>query len=176
MLFTINFLNSFHDLTKKHLHIIVFTFFSLMRRPIEQQYRIKIDGLPYHMTPTELVAELKKQPLDLVKFIETPEMPQGATIRYFYLVRQAAEKLARKRIFEWHDYPIRESYLVKCQLEYDRPPKPQHSSSSSSPSSTTVLQTDNQRLKNIFARKYSFLPSFNSFKSFVIVFSTITWC
>ena len=127
-----------------------------MRRPIEQQYRIKIDGLPYHMTPTELVAELKNQPLDLLKFIETPEIPQGAITRYFYLVQQAAEKLARKRIYEWHNYPIRESYLVKCQLEYDRAPKTQVLSSSSSPSSTTLLQTDNQRLKNIFARKYFF--------------------
>lgn len=104
------------------------------------------------MTAMELVTELKRQPLNLLKSIETPEIPKGSTTRHFYLIRQAAEKLARKRIYEWHDYNIRERYLVKCQLEYDRVPITELPSSSSS-SSTTVLQTDNQRLRILFARR-----------------------
>jgi hypothetical protein len=122
-------------------------------RPIEQQYRIKIDGLPYSMTAMELLSELKKQPLNLLKFIETPEVPEGSKTRHFYLVRQAAEKLARKRVYEWHDYPIREDYLVKCQLEYDRVSVTKPSVNLSS-SSMTVFQTENQRLRTLFARNY----------------------
>jgi len=137
-------------------------FFSLLIiRPIDQHYRIKIDGLPYNMTAMELVTELKKQPLSLLKSIETPDIPKGSATRHFYLVRQAAEKLARKRVYEWHEYPIRESYLVKCQLEYDRAPITELPSNSSS-SSTMVLQTDNQRLRALFAREYSLLISFHS--------------
>jgi hypothetical protein len=139
----------------------LFFFSLLIIRPIDQHYRIKIDGLPYNMTAMELVTELKKQPLSLLKSIETPDIPKGSTTRHFYLVRQAAEKLARKRVYEWHDYPIRESYLVKCQLEYDRAPITELPSNSSS-SSTTVLQTDNQRLRTLFAREYSLLISFHS--------------
>jgi hypothetical protein len=140
-----------------------FTFFPpLTIRPIENHYRIKIDGLPYNMTAIELLSELKNQPLSLLKLIETPEMPKGATIRHFYLVRQAAEKLARKRVYQWHNYPIRENYLVKCQLEYDRIPVTQLSPTLSS-SSTTILQTDNQRLRTLFSRKYSLLLSLNRF-------------
>jgi hypothetical protein len=127
------------------------------------------------MTSTELVAELKKQPLNLLKSIETPEIPKGATTRHFYLVRQAAEKLARKRVYEWHNYPIRESYLVKCQLEYDRAPST-HSAPNSPLLPTTGLQTDNQRLRSIFSRKHSFLLSFISFKSCFPLCSTIIWC
>jgi hypothetical protein len=130
-------------------------FLFLIIRPIEQQYRIKIDGLPYHMTAMELVTELKKQPLNLLKFIETPEVPEGSKTRHFYLVRQAAEKLARKRVYEWHDYPIREDYLVKCQLEYDRVTVTELSSNSSA----ITLQTENQRLRTLFARNYSALRS-----------------
>jgi len=130
-------------------------FLFLIIRPIEQQYRIKIDGLPYHMTAMELLTELKKQPLNLLKFIETPEVPEGSKTRHFYLVRQAAEKLARKRVYEWHDYPIREDYLVKCQLEYDRVTVTE----SSSHSSAITLQTENQRLRTLFARNYSALVS-----------------
>ncbi len=115
------------------------------------------------MTAMELLTELKKQPLNLLKSIETPEIPRGSAARHFYLIRQAAEKLARKRVYEWHDYPIRESYLVKCQLEYDRAPITELPSNSAS-LSTTVLQTDNQRLRILFARRYSLLQSFHSFK------------
>jgi hypothetical protein len=127
----------------------------LIISPIDQHYRIKIDGLPYNTTAMELLTDLKKQPLNLLNSIETPEMPKGATTRYFYLVRQAAEKLARKRVFEWHNYPIRENYLVKCQLEYDRAPIEQLSPDISSPS-VAVLQTNNQRLRTVFARNYFF--------------------
>ncbi|UJR26048.1 hypothetical protein I4U23_007394 [Adineta vaga] len=119
--------------------------------PVDQQYRIKIDGLPYSMTPTELVAELKKQSLSLIKSIEAPDVPKGATTRHFYLVRQAAEKLARKRVFEWHNYPIRECYIVKCQLEYDRLPTIDHLLNLSSTSIATATQTNNQRLRSVFA-------------------------
>jgi len=145
------------------MFIFILFVFSLIIRPIEQHYRIKIDGLPCHMTAMELVTELKKQPLSLLKLIETPEIPKGSTTRHFYLIRQAAEKLARKRVYEWHNYPIREGYLVKCQLEYDRVPITELPSNSSS-SLTTVLKTDTQRLRTLFARKYSLLRLFNSFK------------
>ena len=106
------------------------------------------------MTAIQLVNELKKQPVSLLKFIETPEIPRGATTRHFYLVRQAAEKLARKRVYEWQDYRIRESYIVKCQLEYDRIPGVQVVPNASS-RTTVIVQTDNQRLRTMFARKYS---------------------
>lgn len=119
----------------------------LILRPIEQQYRIRIDGLPHNMSSTELLTELKKQPLNLLKLVETPEVPEGSKTRHVYLTRQAAEKLARKRIFEWQDYPIREDYRIKCQLEYDRV------SVTESPSAVGP-QTDNQRLRTIFARNY----------------------
>ncbi|CAF0811461.1 unnamed protein product [Adineta ricciae] len=115
--------------------------------PVEQQYRIKIDGIPYNMTPTELVVELKKQPPSLVKFIEAPEVPKGSTTRHFYVTRQAAEKLARTRVFQWHNYPIRESYIVKCQLEYDRIATTDHLSAAVE----ADIQTNNQRLRSMFA-------------------------
>ena len=118
----------------------------LIFRPIEKQYRIRIDGFPYNMTATELLTELKRQPLNLLKLVEIPEVPEGSKTRHLYLTRQAAEKLARKRIFDWHNYPIREDYVIKCQLEYDR------ASASDMPS--TTLQTDNQRLRALFGRNY----------------------
>lgn len=129
----------------------VFSFFPL--RPIEQQYRIRIDGVPNNMSAMELLAELKQQPLHQLKLIETPEVPEGSRTRHFYLIRQAAEKLARRRIFEWHGYPIREDYRIKCQLEYDRVSMTEASSIPSSPLATES-QTDNQRLRTIFARNY----------------------
>ena len=107
--------------------------------PIHQQYRVKIDGLPLSMTAMELLSELKRAPVNLLNSIETPEIPDNATVRHFYLVRQQAEKLARKRVFEWHNYPIRQNYVVKCQLEYDRA------------SYVVKLQTDNQQLRTVFA-------------------------
>ncbi|CAF2667994.1 unnamed protein product [Rotaria sp. Silwood2] len=100
------------------------------------------------MTAIELLTELKKQPLSLLNSVEAPEMLEGATIRYFYLVRQAAEKLARKRVYEWHDYPIRPNYTVKCQLEYDRAPIEQTSTASS------VNTNSYQQLSTIFARNF----------------------
>jgi len=106
------------------------------------------------MSAMELVTELKKQPLNLLQFIETPEVPEGSKTRHFYLTRQAAEKLARKRIFEWQDYPIRADYLIKCQLEYDRVPATELSSNPSSPL-VTASQTENQRLRTLFARNYA---------------------
>lgn len=72
------------------------------------------------MTVAELLFRLKQQPADMAKFVERPEVPLDATVRHFYLVRQAAERLTRKRVFFWHNYPIVESYKVQCQLEYDR--------------------------------------------------------
>ncbi|CAF3973232.1 unnamed protein product [Rotaria magnacalcarata] len=113
--------------------------------PIDQQYRIKIDGLPSNMTALELLTELKNQPLNLLNLIETPEMPAGSTIRHFYLTRQAAEKLARRRIYEWHGYIIRVSYIVKCQLEYDRAPIEQI------PSSPSINNNGGHQLSTIFA-------------------------
>ncbi|CAF1104598.1 unnamed protein product [Rotaria magnacalcarata] len=113
--------------------------------PIDQQYRIKIDGLPSNMTALELLTELKNQPLNLLNVIETPEMPAGSTIRHFYLTRQAAEKLARRRIYEWHGYIIRVSYIVKCQLEYDRAPIEQI------PSSPSINNNGGHQLSTIFA-------------------------
>jgi hypothetical protein len=145
------------------IYSFVFCFSLLIIRPIEQHYRIKIDGLPNNMTPLELLTELKKQPLNLLTSIETPKILEGSKTRCFYLVRQAAEKLTRKRIYEWHDYPIREDYVVKCQLEYDRAPMTELPSNPST-SSATILQTDNQRLRTLFARKYFFLGSFSHFK------------
>ncbi|CAF1138832.1 unnamed protein product [Rotaria sp. Silwood1] len=97
------------------------------------------------MTAIELLTELKKQPLSLLNSIEVPETPEGATTRHFYLVRQAAEKLARKRVYEWHDYPIRSNYTVKCQLEYDRAPIEQI------PSSSSLDTNSYQQLSAIFA-------------------------
>lgn len=97
----------------------------------------------------ELCVEMKNKLLSLVKFIEAPAVPRGATTRHFYLVRQAAEKLARKRVFEWHNYPIRGSSLLKCQLEYDRIAVNDLSSSD------TTASVNNQRLRTIFERKYT---------------------
>ena len=109
------------------------------------------------MTAMQLLTELKKQPINLLKFIESPEVPENSKTRHFYLVQQSAEKLARKRIYEWHDYPIREDYLVKCQLEYDRVTV----TGPSSNLSATALQTENERLRRLFARNYFVLRSCN---------------
>ncbi|CAF4393556.1 unnamed protein product [Rotaria socialis] len=113
--------------------------------PIDQQYRIKIDGLPSNMTALELLTELKGQPLSLLNLIETPEMPAGSTFRHFYLTRQAAEKLARRRVYEWHGYTIRVTYIVKCQLEYDRAPIEQI------PSSPSIDNNGDHQLSTVFA-------------------------
>ena len=104
------------------------------------------------MKATELLTELKSQPLNLLQSIETPEVSSDSKTRYFYLVRQAAEKLARKRIYEWHNYPIRENYLVKCQLEYDRVPAAERSSTLSL--FNTTSENENQRLRTLFGRKF----------------------
>ena len=102
------------------------------------------------MTALELLTELKSQPLSLLNLIETPVMPAGSTIRHFYLTRQAAEKLARRRIYEWHGYGIRVSYTVKCQLEYDRVPIERI------PSSSSIDNNGDHRLSTIFARNFLF--------------------
>lgn len=130
----------------------------LIFRPIDKQYRIRIDGFPYGMTDIELLTELKRQPLNLLKLVESPEVPQGSKTRYLYLTRQAAEKLARKRIFDWHNYPIREDYIIKCQLECDR------ASAKDLPS--TALQTENQRLRAFFGRNYLWHMPFWIFNDF----------
>lgn len=110
---------------------------------MEKQYRIRLDGLPASMTSVELLSELKNQPLQMIKFVERPEVDSNATVRHFYIVRQAAERLCRKRVFSWHDYPIRQSYVVKCQLEYDR-----------ISSNATGIETliDHQRMRKFFER------------------------
>ena len=124
------------------------------------------------MTPTELVVELKKQPPSLVKFIEAPEVPKGSTTRHFYVTRQAAEKLARTRVFQWHNYPIRDSYIVKCQLEYDRIA----TTDLLSAAVEAGMQTDNQRLRSVFARQYFYATCFVNFYQFIYSsYSIVTW-
>lgn len=106
------------------------------------------------MTVLELLSELKNQPLNLINSIESPDMPPQATVRHFYLIRQAAEKLARKRTFAWHDYPIRQNYIVKCQLEYDRFPKEKLFSNSPPPSPMGSSTAERHRLRAKLARNY----------------------
>jgi hypothetical protein len=106
------------------------------------------------MTALELLSELKNQPLNMIKSIESPDMPPEANVRHFYLVRQAAEKFARKRVYAWHDYPIRQNYIVKCQLEYDRYPIEQLFSNLPSPSMVSPA-AERQRLRNKLTRNYS---------------------
>ena len=115
-------------------------------RPIDKQYRIRLDGLPVNMTVNQLLSELKNQSVSLTKFIERPEVPADATVRHFYLVRQASERLTRRRVFSWHNYLISQSYKVTCQLECDR----------ISPNSTTDDTFNHQRLRRFFERTYAF--------------------